>query len=79
MTSIGQAQEITKFPYRFDLIAICQGYNEKELKDALMDNVQNFLLELGTGFASHAKPLYNGLVHFSCYVFLGTLQHSAKS
>ena len=44
-----------------------------------MDNVQNFLMELGTGFASHAKPLYNGLVHFSCYVFLGTLQHSAKS
>ena len=27
------------------------GYNEKELKDALMDNVQNFLMELGTGFA----------------------------
>ena len=24
---------------------------EKELKDALMDNVQNFLMELGTGFA----------------------------
>lgn len=45
------AQELTKDPYNFDFIAIRQGYNEKELKDALMDNVQNFLLELGTGFA----------------------------
>lgn len=45
------AQEITKDPYNFDFIAIRQGYNEKELKDALMDNVQNFLMELGTGFA----------------------------
>ena len=45
------AQEITKDPYNFDFVAICQGYNEKELKDALMDNVQNFLMELGTGFA----------------------------
>lgn len=28
-----------------------QSYNEKELKDALMDNIQKFLLELGNGFA----------------------------
>lgn len=26
-------------------------HNEKELKDALMNNVQNFLMELGKGFA----------------------------
>ena len=45
------AQEITKDPYNFDFVAIRHGYNEKELKDALMDNVQNFLMELGTGFA----------------------------
>lgn len=45
------AQEITKDPYNFDFLAIRQGYNEKELKDALLDNVQKFLLELGTGFA----------------------------
>ncbi len=45
------AQEITKDPYNFDFLAIHQGYNEKELKDALLDNVQKFLLELGTGFA----------------------------
>ncbi|MCC8150844.1 MAG: PDDEXK nuclease domain-containing protein [Lachnospiraceae bacterium] len=45
------AQEITKDPYNFDFVTIREGYDEKELKDALMDNVQNFLMELGTGFA----------------------------
>lgn len=44
------AQEITKDPYNFDFLAIRQQYDEKELKDALMNNIQKFLLELGTGF-----------------------------
>ena len=35
------AQEITKDPYKFDFITLTQSYNEKELKDALMDNIQN--------------------------------------
>lgn len=47
----GLAQEITKDPYNFDFLSIRNGYDEKELKDALMDNIQRFLLELGTGFA----------------------------
>ncbi len=45
------AQEITKDPYNFDFITLTQSYNEKELKDALMDNITAFLLELGSGFA----------------------------
>ena len=45
------AKEITKDPYNFDFISIREEYNEKELKDALMSNIQKFLLELGTGFA----------------------------
>lgn len=45
------AQELTKDPYNFDFVALHQGYKEKELKDALMDNVQKFLMELGRGFA----------------------------
>ena len=45
------AQEITKDPYKFDFITLTQSYNEKELKDALMDNIQKFLLELGNGVA----------------------------
>nr|WP_308624289.1 PDDEXK nuclease domain-containing protein [uncultured Eisenbergiella sp.] len=45
------AQEITKDPYNFDFIAIREDYSEKELKDALMDNITKFLMELGKGFA----------------------------
>lgn len=45
------AQEMTRDPYNFDFIAIRQRYDEKELKDALMDNVQRLLMEFGSGFA----------------------------
>lgn len=45
------AQEVTKDPYIFDFLSIRERYDEKELKDALMDNITKFLLELGTGFA----------------------------
>lgn len=45
------AKEITKDPYNFDFLTMREGYDEKELKDALMDNIQRFLLELGRGFA----------------------------
>lgn len=45
------ANEMTRDPYNFDFISIRQNYDEKELKDALMDNIQKFLLELGTGFS----------------------------
>lgn len=43
--------QLTRDPYNFDFLTIRQEYDEKELKDALMDNLQKFLLELGTGFA----------------------------
>ncbi len=45
------AQEITKDPYNFDFLTLQERYNEKELKDALIDKVGKFLIELGTGFA----------------------------
>jgi len=45
------AQEMTKDPYKFDFLAMTEGYREKELKDALEINIRDFLLELGTGFA----------------------------
>lgn len=45
------AKEMTKDPYNFDFLTLREGYDEKELKDALMGNVQRFLLELGMGFA----------------------------
>ena len=45
------AQAITRDPYTFDFLTIRESYDEKELKDALMDNIARFLLELGNGFA----------------------------
>lgn len=45
------AKQITKDPYSFDFLTIAQDYNETDLKNALVDNIQKFLLELGTGFA----------------------------
>ncbi len=45
------AQAITKDPYNFDFLTIREKYDETELKDALMDNICRFLLELGNGFA----------------------------
>lgn len=45
------AQQITRDPYCFDFLTIAEPYREKELKDALILNIERFLLELGNGFA----------------------------
>lgn len=49
------AREITKDPYNFAFAGITGRYNERKLKDALLDNISNFLIELGTGFAYVGK------------------------
>ncbi len=45
------ATELLKDPYNFDFLTMTKDYNEKELEDALCDNITKFLLELGQGFA----------------------------
>lgn len=77
------AQELTKDPYNFAFTGIAQPYNERILKDALLDNISQFLLELGTGFAYVGKEyrlqigqkekfidllFYN--LNLSCYVVI---------
>lgn len=49
------AQEITKDPYDFSFTGLTEKYNERLLKDTLLDNITKFLLELGTGFAYVGK------------------------
>jgi len=49
------AQELTKDPYSFAFTGITGKYNEGKLKDALLSNISQFLLELGTGFAYVGK------------------------
>lgn len=49
------AQEITRDPYDFAFTGITGHYNERRLKDALLHNIVDFLIELGTGFAYVGK------------------------
>ena len=75
------AQQLLKDPYCFDFVQLTDRYNEKELKDALVHNVEKFLLEMGNGFAYMGKEyrievgdtelfadmlFYN--THLHCYV-----------
>lgn len=77
------AQEITKDPYDFAFTGITKPYNERILKDALLNNITKFLTELGTGFAYVGKEyrlligkkenfidllFYN--LNLSCYIVL---------
>lgn len=45
------AKEEIKNVYSFNFICVDEKYREKELKDALIENIERFLVELGTGFA----------------------------
>jgi predicted nuclease of restriction endonuclease-like (RecB) superfamily len=45
------AQQTLKDPYNFDFLSLTENYNEKELEDALTEQITQFLLELGTGFS----------------------------
>ncbi len=45
------AQEIVKDTYDLNFITLQSGYSEEELESALEQNITQFLLELGTGFA----------------------------
>ena len=45
------AKEILKDPYHFDFLSMNEEYEEKDLEDALVSKVTQFLLELGKGFS----------------------------
>lgn len=49
------AQELTKDPYNFAFAGVTKKHNEAQLKEALLTNITNFLIELGTGFAYVGK------------------------
>jgi len=51
------ATQILKDPYNFDFLSMTENYKERELENALVDNVTKFLLELGTGFAYVGKQV----------------------
>lgn len=45
------AKATLKDPYIFDFLTLTDQHNEKELEDALTEQITSFLLELGSGFA----------------------------
>jgi predicted nuclease of restriction endonuclease-like (RecB) superfamily len=45
------AQELLKDPYIFDFLGIADDVREKEVENALLAHLRDFLLELGSGFA----------------------------
>ena len=49
------AQEVLKDPYNFDFLELANGYKERELEQGLIDHIQQFLIELGQGFAFVAR------------------------
>ena len=49
LSQIWQSRTL-KDPYNFDFLSLREEYDEKELEDALVNQITQFLLELGTGF-----------------------------
>ena len=49
------ARQTLKDPYCFDFLNLTEKHNEKELEVALIENISQFLLELGAGFAFLGK------------------------
>ena len=49
------AQQMTKDPYQFDFLNLREKFDERDIEDALVNNVTRFLLELGKGFSYMGK------------------------
>ena len=45
----------TKDPYVFDFLELTEDARERQLEQALIDDIQNFLIELGSGFAFYGR------------------------
>jgi predicted nuclease of restriction endonuclease-like (RecB) superfamily len=51
------AQQTLKDPYVFDFLSLTPEHNERELEQALVKHITQFLLELGAGFAYLGKQV----------------------
>jgi hypothetical protein len=56
-TTSDLAQQLLKDPYQFDFLSLTETYKERELENALVENITKFLLELGNGFAYVGKQV----------------------
>lgn len=90
---IQQAQDIVKDTYTLEFLGLPEKdqYSEKDLEDRIIDNLQNFLLELGKGFTfvKRQYPLTINNVHYhvdlvfyhrilKCFVLIDLKKNSVK-
>lgn len=52
------AIQTLKDPYSFDFLSMRDDYDEKELENALVNQITQFLLELGTGFSYVGRQVH---------------------
>lgn len=52
------ASQVFKDPYVFDFLGTADPRREREVEQALVDHIQRFLLELGTGFAFVGRQVH---------------------
>lgn len=52
------AKQTLKDPYNFDFLALREEYDERDLEDALVNQITQFLLELGTGFSYLGRQVH---------------------
>lgn len=73
------AKELLKDPYNFDFLEKTESFREKELKEALINNITKFLIELGSGFAYMGREYrlqVNTKEQFMDLLFYNTRLHS---
>ena len=58
LTKAEKVQKVFKDPYVFDFLGIDKNVRERELEDALVAHVEQFLVELGQGFAFVGRQVH---------------------
>ena len=64
------AKQTIKDPYNFDFLTIRDKYDERELEDALVNQITSFLLELGTGFSYIGRQFHIKVGESNFYIDL---------
>ncbi len=64
------ATQVFKDPYLFDFLGTAEPRREREVEQALVDHIQQFLLELGSGFAFVGRQVHLAFASRDCWIDL---------
>lgn len=64
------AAQVFKDPYLFDFLGTADPRRERELEQSLVDHIQRFLLELGSGFAFVGRQVQLAFASRDCFLDL---------